>query len=99
MELGPLRPSPDMPVGAHAPASHDHIPARKEIIEAVKAVNASGMLGQDSELTFVLDRHTGQPLLRIIDRETGEIIKQIPAEHLMRLARELRLEKSLGYSG
>ena len=29
---------------------------QRNLIQAVKAVNASGMLGQDNELTFVLDR-------------------------------------------
>jgi len=65
----------------------------RELIQAVKALNATEMFGQDSELTFVLDRETRRPLVRIVDRETKEVIRQIPPEYALRMADDLRLTR------
>jgi flagellar protein FlaG len=67
---------------------------QRELIQAVKAVNAAELFGQNSELTFVMDRETSRPVVRLIDRKTQEIIRQIPPEYLLRMAVGLRdLEK------
>jgi flagellar protein FlaG len=58
----------------------------RELIHAVKKINEAELLGSDSELTFILDRETRKPLVRIIDRETKEVIRQIPPEYVLRLA-------------
>lgn len=42
-----------------------------------------------SELSFSLDEDSGRMLLRIIDRETDEVIRQIPSEELVRIAKAL----------
>jgi uncharacterized FlaG/YvyC family protein len=60
------------------------------LIQAVKAVNAGELLGQDRELTFVLDRNTRRTLVRIVSRQTGEVLQQIPPEYVVRLAEELK---------
>lgn len=65
----------------------------RELIQAVKALNATEMFGQNSELTFVLDRETRRPLVRIVDRETKEVIRQIPPEYALRIAEDLRLTR------
>jgi flagellar protein FlaG len=61
-----------------------------ELNHAMRAVNQSEMFGADKELTFVLDRETRRPLLRLVDRRTGEVIRQIPQEYLMRMAEDLK---------
>jgi uncharacterized FlaG/YvyC family protein len=61
-----------------------------ELIQAVKAVNVAELFGQNNELTFVMDRATHRPLVRLIDRQTREVILQIPPEYLLRMAEELR---------
>ena len=61
----------------------------RELIRAVKKLNESGFLGSNSELTFVLDRNTKRPLVRIVDRETKEVLQQIPPEYVLRLVNEL----------
>ena len=63
---------------------------QRELIQAVKAVNVAELFGQNSELTFVLDRETRRPLVRLIDRETNEIIRQIPPDYVLQMAAELR---------
>ncbi len=61
----------------------------REVIRAVKALSGTQMFGENNELTFVLDRETRRPLVRIVDRETKEVIRQIPPEIALRLAAEL----------
>jgi len=82
----------DQPLIAATPllAHAQEPPQQQELIQAVKAVNVAELFGQNSELTFVLDRETRRPLVRLIDRTTNEIIRQIPPEYVLRMAAELR---------
>ena len=64
-------------------------PEKKEIIEAVKAVNKAELFGQENEVTFVLDRRSQKMLVRIVNKETRELVRQIPDEYLKHLASEL----------
>ncbi len=75
---------------AIAPMPPERTAEQREIIQAIKAVNATEMFGQNSELTFVLDRQTHRPLVRIVDRKTNELIQQIPPEYLLRMAEDLK---------
>ena len=63
---------------------------RKKLVEAVKAVNESNALGENQELTYVVDRATHRTLTRIIDRQTQEVVMQIPPEYVLRLAQQLK---------
>ncbi len=62
----------------------------RRLIQAVRALNAVELFGENRELTFVLDQETRRPIVRIVDRETGEVLRQIPPEYLLHLADELR---------
>lgn len=63
---------------------------RRELVKAIKAIDAIELFGENYELTFVMDRDTHRPLLRIIDRQTREVIRQLPAEDTLRLAEHFR---------
>jgi len=63
---------------------------RRELVKAIKAINATEFFGENYELTFVLDRETRRPLMRIIDRQTREVIRQLPPEYTLRLAEEIK---------
>ena len=64
--------------------------ANREVIHAVRAVNASGQLGDKNQLTFSLDRHTRRPIITIVNRDTHEVVDQIPNEQVLRLAENLK---------
>lgn len=72
-----------------APQVREQAAERQKLIQAVKALNASNALGENNELTFVLDRSTHRTLTRVIDRQTQEVVMQIPAEYVLRLAEQL----------
>jgi uncharacterized FlaG/YvyC family protein len=61
-----------------------------ELVQAVRAVNAAELFGDQSELTFVIDRRTQTALVRIIDKESGEVVRQFPPEYLLALSEELK---------
>jgi uncharacterized FlaG/YvyC family protein len=65
-------------------------PEQRALIQAVRAVNATDLLGQESELTFVLDRLAKKAIVRIVNKKTGELIRQIPSKEVLRLAEEAR---------
>jgi len=62
---------------------------RRDLVRAVKAINATELFGENYELTFVFDRQTKRTLMRIIDRETKEVIRQLPTEYALRIAAQL----------
>jgi uncharacterized FlaG/YvyC family protein len=81
-----------MNVSAPAESSTAHPQSEDErtLIYAVKAVNASEMLGRDNELTFVLDLKSRRAVVRIVNKRTGEALQQIPAEYVLRMAEEMK---------
>jgi uncharacterized FlaG/YvyC family protein len=89
MQIGSLDSS--TPVVAPSPPSPspEQLAENRELVKAVKALDGTTLFGQNNELTFVFDRETRRPLLRIVDRETREVIRQIPPEQILRLAAEL----------
>jgi flagellar protein FlaG len=46
------------------------------------------------ELRFSIDKDSGDTVVKVVDRETDEVVRQIPSEELMRLRR--RLEEAAG---
>ena len=65
---------------------------RRSLIKAVKQVNRASLYGDSRELSFAFDRDTQKPVMRIVDRKTREVIQQIPAEYVLRMAEELSKE-------
>jgi flagellar protein FlaG len=68
-------------------------PEQKGLIEAVAKVNKSGLLGQDKELTFQMDRETGRTVIRVVNRQTREVIQQTPPEYVLEVAKALEQVK------
>ena len=62
---------------------------RRELIQAVKAVNSSEILGQQNELVFLVDSANRRAILRLVDRKTHEVVLQLPPEYVLRLAEDL----------
>ena len=71
-----------------SPVPVERLQENRELIRAVKAVNATEYYDQNNELTFKLDR--GRPIVRLINKSTNEVIRQIPPEYVLRLAEDLK---------
>ncbi len=75
-------PAPVVPV--------DRAAETRDMVQAVKAVNASEFFGQDNELLFQRDRQTQRMVIRLVNRKTNEVVSQIPPEYVLRLAADVK---------
>jgi flagellar protein FlaG len=62
----------------------------RDLIQAAHSINASDLFGSGNELTFSMDPHSQRPIMRIVDRQTKEVVQQIPTEEVLRMAEQLR---------
>jgi uncharacterized FlaG/YvyC family protein len=63
---------------------------RRQLVQAAKSVNASGTLGQN-QLVFAVDPTTHHVVMRVENRDTGEVVLQVPPEDVMQMAEDLNL--------
>lgn len=71
---------------------------RAELQQAVDVVNQAVALEQRS-LSFSIDDVSGRSVIKVIDYETDELIKQIPSEELLKVAQDIkRLQEEMGQS-
>ncbi|MGH7868603.1 MAG: flagellar protein FlaG, partial [Candidatus Dormibacteraceae bacterium] len=59
---------------------------QQAVIQAVNAVNGAELFGQDHEVTFLLDRASHHPVIRIVNKSTREVVAQIPSKAVLELA-------------
>ena len=71
-----------------AAADQARAPDPDAVKEAVAAAN-DAMKGIKSELDFSIDEDTGRTVVRVVDRRTGDIIRQMPAKELLEIAKTL----------
>jgi len=85
--------TPNAATIAHTPDASLPQPAtqdQRELIQAVKAVNAAELFGEENEVTFLLDRNTHKAVARIVNKSTHEMVAQIPSETVLRMAEEIK---------
>jgi uncharacterized FlaG/YvyC family protein len=73
-------PASPTPVSAQAASQS------RQVVQAVKALNKSEMFGEENGLEFAKDPDTQRLVVKVVNRSTGEVISQIPAEYILRLA-------------
>ena len=79
--------------GLHAPAPDipiDRSAENREVIQAVKALNGTEMFGPENELRYQKDPQTHRMVLRVVNRQTSEVISQVPPEYVLRLAQDTK---------
>ena len=74
----------------------DQAAENREVVQAVKAVNATEMFGQENQLMFRRDPESHRMVVRVVNRKTEEVITQIPAEYVLRLAEDLKPKSEKG---
>jgi len=75
---------------APATAGSDWQPNDRQIISAVQWLNQAEWLAGNRELTYRRDAKTGRLVIQILERDTGEVVDQIPPESVLRLVTELQ---------
>jgi len=80
--------------GIAEPAPVDKGAERRDVVQAVKAVNATEMFGPENELRFQVDPHSQRIVVRVVNKETHEEVSQVPAEYVLNLAADLPISKT-----
>ena len=82
------QPGPVVPVAPDS-ASPNWLVENRELIRSVKSIDASSLFGDGSELTFAMDQDTRRVVVRVIDRQTRQVLWQAPPEYMLRIAETL----------
>jgi flagellar protein FlaG len=87
----------EAPPGTLATAGAQPI-SKAELQQAVDVINQAVALEQRS-LSFSIDDVSGRSVIKVVDFETDELIKQIPSEELLKVAQDIkRLQEEMGQS-
>lgn len=91
--LSPLAPAASrvtLPATQTADATPSPVPApsSEQVQQAVREVTAAAQ-SKVSTLQFSIDKETGTTLVKIVDAETQDVIRQIPAEEILAIARSI----------
>lgn len=87
MDIASIKPG-EFSLPSAPAASGEETAQRRQLAQAARSVNSSGLLGRN-QLVFTVDRATHRPIIRVEDSETHEILLQLPPEYVLRLAQEL----------
>jgi uncharacterized FlaG/YvyC family protein len=68
----------------------------RQVAAAVQKLNKSDYTGPTRELTILLDPKTHRPMVRIVDKATGEVVQQVPSELVLRMAQEAKAQMKEG---
>jgi flagellar protein FlaG len=64
-------------------------PSQEQVQKAVESMKQMVETAAPNSLAFSIDDSTGKTIVRISDAQTGEMIRQIPSEELLAIARSL----------
>jgi flagellar protein FlaG len=64
-------------------------PTREQVQKAIEEVRKSVSQSVSNNLQFSMDEDTGKTIVRVTDVQTGELIRQIPSQEMVELAKAL----------
>jgi flagellar protein FlaG len=70
-------------------AVEDIAPVALEQLRGLVTQVEAGVQNKTSELKFSIDTQSGKPFVRITDIKTGELIRQIPSQEMVEIARSI----------
>jgi len=71
------------------PVAQARRPSQEQIEKAVESMKQLVEAKAPNSLSFSVDESTGRTIVRVSDTKTGDLIRQIPAEELLDIARSL----------
>lgn len=79
----------------HAPSVHDINQISRESVEAAAEKIQSFISSMKRDLNIHVDNSTGRSVIRVVDAESAQLIRQIPPEESIRLAQTVDFLSSL----
>lgn len=64
------------------------VPSTEQLQEAIKSINRT-LKGVNQDLEFSIDSDTRRTILKVVDQQTGEVIRQLPSEEALEIAKAL----------
>ncbi|WP_186435155.1 flagellar protein FlaG [Rheinheimera sediminis] len=87
--------APELKVKAE-PAQSEQAITQDQLGEAVENINQF-VNSQGRTLNFSVDEESGKPVVKVVDFETKEVIRQIPSEEVLTMAKAIKkLQEDLG---
>jgi flagellar protein FlaG len=74
---------------AATPAKSDPKANRETLQKAVDHANQTLRSLSSNELQFSIDKETGVQVVKLTDKATGEVIRQIPSEEMLQIAKSI----------
>jgi uncharacterized FlaG/YvyC family protein len=62
------------------------------IAAAVRTINESGIVGPDRQVTFSTDAASRELVVRVVDKQSKDVLVQWPSDYALNLAQEYRKE-------
>jgi uncharacterized FlaG/YvyC family protein len=87
MQIDPLNSLNAFP--AVEPVRSEDPAITRQMATAVRALNQSGLYGEDRQLQFARDPQTKAMVIQVVQPSTGEVIDQIPPETVLEALRNL----------
>ena len=81
-------PAPPATVTASAPPHQGTAPELHIDVEQARASIERFVQSMKRELEFAVDEESGRTIITVRNKETGEVIRQIPSDEVIALARE-----------
>jgi uncharacterized FlaG/YvyC family protein len=94
MDITAVNGALNCPVGEAPQIPPQQAAENRNIIQAVKAVNGTELLGQDNHLAFSRDPDSQRMVIQVINQKTHEVVAQIPPEYVVRLAEDLKRQEA-----
>lgn len=87
------QPAPAVPAAARAVAAQSSsVPSTADVQQAITAIREA-LRPVSNSLEFSVDNGSGKTIVRVMDLETRQLIRQIPSQEIVEIARVLeRLE-------
>ncbi|MEP6716176.1 MAG: flagellar protein FlaG [Terriglobia bacterium] len=60
----------------------------QSVSKAVSHLNEQGFAGEGREITISLDPGTRQPVVKVVDISSGEILRQWPSQYVLQVAED-----------
>ena len=96
-DQGPDQAAPKVQAPKPNEIKFDPVQAHKNLQEAVNLLNEQ-MSATKQGLGFSYDQSKNQPVIRVSNTATGEVIRQIPSEDVLRMAHQIDALKGILYN-
>jgi len=82
-------------MAANEPVDKESKPAARQDLESAISAIQDFVTASERQLDFSIDDSTGQVVVKVIARQSGEVIRQLPSEVALKLAENLKDANSL----